>query len=889
MTVDAAEPGLNAGHDLAQTVKWLGLVGQRHDLSLPPPPGRRPAAIGILLDAISRDFAEYRDVVLGARDAARRNGEQLDEVVRATGEQGDLVRATAAAATEAGHGAELMAQAAEALNGFTQSAAGAAGEAGANLRSIDAALATLAVRLIDGQAPLAAMRASTGGVADFLLTLSRLSRHAQLLGVNAQIEAAHLAEAGSRFGIVAQEVRKLSASTRESKADVKRIVDELRESTEHVAVAMNDSKEATASAEHEITGAGDALAQTGRGIDEFGTMVATVAGVAATQRTALHAIRSSVELISRRADEAAGASREAAHFDLDALLERAQTRANTWTLRDRPAPVPLDGDAFERWIAAIIGGSSPADPLAAGADPADLRLAAAVRALLDIVAAEQRALLGDVVQAAVAISRNSYAWRAIAAALEAVGVEIDLVRTTVAESAASARTSAELAGAMRSLVDTIRSQYDSALEQLDDALARISRITASVGEIDGFVVSMGAAAARADRIMGLIESLSAETDLLSLNAAIEAAHAGELGYGFGVIAEEIRSLARSTNESTLNVSRLVSTITEVSGNLQTSIGEAAASTGAVVASADGVRSAIENLRGSFESATARALDVSTTASEQNRALDRVLENVNRASSAFDLNAAVLTDKGRVNLARIGSRAHAIAARRPLGTVAERVRALTERLCGQVEAAIDEVVAGGRVSYDRLFDFRYEPIAGERIASLARLFDVSRVPETGFTPPKFATPWDAAIDEALIDVLSRGWEQALAADISPVAIFLCDLNGFFYAYPRQKIAAWTNDEVADNIGNRIKRIFEDDYTMRVVRWGLGPKADAVGLRAPYDAFRQARCNLERTGQRPWGGYVYARDTNIVCNEVAMGTYVRDARHGTLRVCYDHNLI
>ena len=148
------------------------------------------------------DLARLRRVPgrrAGAREAARRNAEQLNEVVRATGEQGALVRATADAAAEAGQGAALMAQAAEALNGFTRSAAGAAAEAGANLQTIDAALATLAARLADGEGPLAAMRASTSGVADFLLTLARLSRHAQLLGVNAQIEAARLAEAGSRF------------------------------------------------------------------------------------------------------------------------------------------------------------------------------------------------------------------------------------------------------------------------------------------------------------------------------------------------------------------------------------------------------------------------------------------------------------------------------------------------------------------------------------------------------------------------------------------------------------------------------------------------------------------------------------------------------------------
>ncbi len=876
--------------DGSGTIDWLARIAERRDLSIPPPVGEpHAAAILALLAAVSHEFADYRDVVARARDAARQNAQNLAFIVRSTDEQGVLVRATGAAAGEAGQGALRMADAATALQTLAHAAAEAATEADGNLAGIDGALERLVARLADGKAPLAEMHRSTRGIAAFQTTLGRLSRHAQLLAVNAQIEASHLAEAGSRFAIVAQEVRKLSHSTRESRADVAHIVSELREATDHVAGAINDAKGATAAAGREIDGANEALGQTRQGIHEFEQLISTIADVAAAQGQALQSIGSSVDQIWTHADEAANASREAARLDLDSLLDRAQARSERWTLCSAPAP-SLGGGTFEHWIDSLIGGADASAAAHVDANDGDRTIVAAVRTLLEHVAADQREILGDVVAAAVAASRNGYAWRAISSALASISHEIELVRTTVDESAGAARTSAGVGAEMRALVDAIRERYDSALQLLDGALTRVSSITTSVGAINGFVESMGTAAARADQIMALIDTLSSETDLLSFNAAIEAAHAGELGLGFGVIAEEIRSLARSTNDSTGSVSKLLASISAMSASLQASIGTAAGNTDDVATRAEGVRSAIATLRAAFESAMERAADVSSTASDQTRALDRVLENVNRSASAVEAQSTQAADRGRLELAMLGSRAHAIAARRPLGTVVERVRAFTERLSERVEATLETALAEGRISLERLFEFSYREIEGAaRIASLARLFDVSRVPAGGFSPPKFMTPWDALVDEAVIDVLTAGWDEAAAAGLSLIAIFVSDLNGLFYAYPRHKIAAWTNDPATDNTGNRIKRFFEDDYTLRVVRLGLGEQAAELGPRLRYDQFRAVNCDLARPARRPWGGYVYARDTNVVCNEVAAALYAHNTRHGTLRVCYDPELI
>ncbi len=67
-----------------------------------------------------------------------------------------------------------------------------------------------------------------------------------------------------------------------------------------------------------------------------------------------------------------------------------------------------------------------------------------------------------------------------------------------------------------------------------------------------------------DQVLGLIKNISAQTNLLGLNAAIEAARVGEQGRGFGVVAEEIRKLASSSAESIKKVETIIKQIQEAS-------------------------------------------------------------------------------------------------------------------------------------------------------------------------------------------------------------------------------------------------------------------------------------------------------------------------------------
>jgi hypothetical protein len=213
-----------------------------------------------------------------------------------------------------------------------------------------------------------------------------------------------------------------------------------------------------------------------------------------------------------------------------------------------------------------------------------------------------------------------------------------------------------------------------------------------------------------------------------------------------------------------------------------------------------------------------------------------------------------------------------------------VRRFVAGVAESVESVFDDALAARRITSDAVFSFAYEEVRGARIRELGRLFDVGRVPPDGFDPPKYATPWDAAVDEAVIAVLDDAFERAAFAN--PIVISASDLNGFMYAYPRRYINAWTGVDATDRMGNRVKRLIEEEHALQLVRTGLGPAGGTVPRRAPYAAFERAGCALERPpGERPWLVSVYARDVNDVLNDLAMPVFVRGRRHGVIRFGYD----
>ena len=216
---------------------------------------------------------------------------------------------------------------------------------------------------------------------------------------------------------------------------------------------------------------------------------------------------------------------------------------------------------------------------------------------------------------------------AMAAAIEQLTVSSNHISDSAQETARETSEAAELAG--------------QGSERVGRASAAIEKIASTVSDASGRIHALEERAKQVSTIANVIKDIAGQTNLLALNAAIEAARAGEQGRGFAVVADEVRKLAERTSSATLEIEQMI-------GGIQAdTVGAVEAMNAALPEVQEGVQlasSAAESLQ-AIEDGARRTLErvgeVADATKEQSSASTSIAQRVEQIANAVEETTATI--------------------------------------------------------------------------------------------------------------------------------------------------------------------------------------------------------------------------------------------------------
>ncbi len=223
-----------------------------------------------------------------------------------------------------------------------------------------------------------------------------------------------------------------------------------------------------------------------------------------------------------------------------------------------------------------------------------------------------------------------------------VATAIHEMGATVTEIAGNASLAADVA-------KQANEQADAGAQVVAQARHGIVGLSDEIEQVAGVIESLASQTDSIGSILDTIRSISEQTNLLALNAAIEAARAGEQGRGFAVVADEVRNLASRSAASTAEIQGMINSLQEQSARAVSAMAQGRNQSLRVVTQADEANGALDQITGHITQISDMNIQVATATEEQSSVvgeLNRNVEDINQLTMETADIAHHLTESSR---------------------------------------------------------------------------------------------------------------------------------------------------------------------------------------------------------------------------------------------------
>jgi methyl-accepting chemotaxis protein len=234
--------------------------------------------------------------------------------------------------------------------------------------------------------------------------------------------------------------------------------------------------------------------------------------------------------------------------------------------------------------------------------------------------------------------------------------ETDQVATAMNQMTATVREVARNAEAASNAAVQADQQAREGDKVVAEAITQIERLAVEVGNSTLAMNQLKLESDKIGSVLDVIKSVSQQTNLLALNAAIEAARAGEAGRGFAVVADEVRSLAQRTQQSTEEIEELIAALQNGTQQVVTTLDNSRTLSDSSVELSRRAGGALEHITLTVSTIQSMNQQIATAGEEQSAVAEEITRSVLNVRDIAEQTAAASeeTAASSVELARLGS-------------------------------------------------------------------------------------------------------------------------------------------------------------------------------------------------------------------------------------------